>query len=58
MQASYINALYTDFKLWIEKADNLDDLNSLIEQAAFSDNLTDAEYSALYEMAIDIARAW
>lgn len=42
----------------IEEARSLDELDAIIEEAANSDELTNAEYTALYDRALTIAQSW
>lgn len=42
----------------IQSADSLDDLDTIIEEAANDDTLSNKEYEALYARALSTAQSW
>ena len=51
-------ALLTDYLFWINDADDLDRLESIVDRAAYDDTLTDAEYYKIVEKAQEKAKIW
>lgn len=51
-------ALFSDYLFWINGAQDLDRLDSIVERAAFDDTLTDAEYCKIVEKAQEKAKIW
>ena len=42
----------------IQKAVSLDELDSIVEQASFDDNLTNSEYEEIYAAGFSKAQTW
>ena len=42
----------------IEKADNIDELEGIVENASFDDNISNNEYEMVYNRAIEVAQNW
>lgn len=49
---------FSDYLAAVEQADSLDALDAIAEDAANSDELTNAEYEAVYAAALNRAQSW
>lgn len=42
----------------LEKADSIDELEKIVENASFDDNISNNEYEMVYNRAIEVAQNW
>lgn len=42
----------------LEKADSIDELEEIVENASFDDSISNNEYETVYNRAIEVAQNW
>ena len=42
----------------LEKADSINKLKEIVEEASFDDNISNDEYEMVYNRAIEVAQSW
>ena len=42
----------------LEKADSIDELEEIVENSSFDDNISNNEYEMIYNRAIEVAQSW